>query len=429
MNRAGHRAAHGREQVARTLPGQRRRHGHSQDEVVAEVSSRAADGAYVARLHRKGSGLRGRYGNAAGDSAEPVIVASARVQRRSFPTAAPATPTSSRDSFYAQGTAHPSDDERVPVGLPSSQAVIGTAQAMAAPSAATATVPRTPQPQVIAGFGGEVAVASPTGPGRPGGTRRRNHPVPASALPENMPPPTLEDRAAITEAAVRPNVLPAVYDRNGHLMMPAALKGSREVLVHQNLMANSDGLERIQDDGELDRLRAEHQLVSFPVSDSLRLNEDLPYNRRYARPWTVLFAQDIARDFYARFHQPLQVNSAVRTVAYQLRLQRVNGNAAAADGDAASPHLTGQAIDLGKRGMSVAELAWMRQYLVPLMQGGKIDVEEEFQQACFHISVYRRYGAGRRPVREMAQVGVSGPQNPAPVPAAEPAGAQAGPDQ
>jgi hypothetical protein len=78
-------------------------------------------------------------------------------------------------------------------------------------------------------------------------------------------------------------------------------------------------------------------------------------------------------------------------VAYQLRLQRSNGNAAAVEGEAASPHLTGQAIDFGKRGMSEAELAWMRAMLLPLMSSGKIDVEEEFQQACFHISVYRSY--------------------------------------
>jgi hypothetical protein len=33
----------------------------------------------------------------------------------------------------------------------------------------------------------------------------------------------------------------------------------------------------------------------------------------------------------------------------------------------------------------------MRGYLLPLEQQGKIDVEEEFQQACFHMSVYTRY--------------------------------------
>jgi hypothetical protein len=45
------------------------------------------------------------------------------------------------------------------------------------------------------------------------------------------------------------------------------------------------------------------------------------------------------------------------------------------------------------------------------MQGGKLDVEEEFQQACFHISVYRTYlpslpATRRRPVgrSEVAQL-------------------------
>ena len=45
----------------------------------------------------------------------------------------------------------------------------------------------------------------------------------------------------------------------------------------------------------------------------------------------------------------------------------------------------------------------MRDYLLPLMRAGKIDVEEEFQQSCFHISVYRSYAAGRRVVHEVAQ--------------------------
>ena len=111
--------------------------------------------------------------------------------------------------------------------------------------------------------------------------------------------------------------------------------------------------------------------------------------------------------YYVRFHQPLQVNSAVRTVAYQLRLRRVNGNAAGIGGEMASPHLTGEAIDFGKHDMSTEEIAWMRTYLRPLMQVGKVDVEEEFQQACFHISVYRSYAPGipssRREYAALAQ--------------------------
>ncbi len=336
------------------------------------------------------------------------MVVSSGTETARASAAAHGSSLSTNDFLQAAGEANTQGTSRP------NEAIIGTAQAIAAPPA---PANRTPQPQVVTGFGGEVAVTVPHAADRPGGTHRRNHPVPASALPEEAAAPvSLADREAVTDAAVHPTVLPEIYDHSGHLIIPAPLKGSHDVLVHQNTMAMSDGLERIQDDRELDRLRADHELVSFPVSDSLRLNEDLPGNRRYARPWTVLFAQDISRDFFARFRQPLQVNSAVRTVGYQLRLQRVNGNAAAIDGDGASPHLTGQAIDLGKRGMSSAEIAWMRAYLLPLMQAGKIDVEEEFQQACFHISVYRHYAAGRGPVHQVAQLSTA-PTHTAPAPA------------
>jgi hypothetical protein len=143
-------------------------------------------------------------------------------------------------------------------------------------------------------------------------------------------------------------------------------------------------------------------LIEVAGTSALHVNPELPENRRFARPWTAKFASDIARAYYARFGRPLELNSAVRTISYQLRLQRVNGNAADIAGETASPHLTGQAIDLGKKGMTMAEIAWMRMYLTPLMQAGMIDVEEEFQQACFHISVYHSY-VGTRPA-DLAQV-------------------------
>jgi len=184
---------------------------------------------------------------------------------------------------------------------------------------------------------------------------------------------------------------PELTYRNGRVVVPAPLKGSHEVLVHQNFMADGEHLDRIQDDEELEQLIARHQLVNFPEAAGVRLNPELPGERRVARVWTVRFVEDMAHNFYERFHQPLYVSSAVRTVAYQLRLERVNGNAAGIDGESASPHLTGQAIDIAKRGMTMVQLAWMREYLMPLMQAGTIDVEEEFKQSCFHISVYKSY--------------------------------------
>lgn len=217
-----------------------------------------------------------------------------------------------------------------------------------------------------------------------------------------------EDTGSLDDAEVRsrlreldtapaiPSLLPpprtlALYDARGHLIVPAPLRGSREVLLHQNEMADRDGLARVQDDEDLDRLRSAHLLVPLPVDDTLRVDERLPEDRRYSRPWTAAFLAEMAHDFYATFHAPLQVDSAVRTVAVQKHLERTNGNAAPAEGDTASPHLTGQAVDVAKGGLTRAEIAWMRLYLEPLIDAGKIDVEEEFRQACFHISVYKSY--------------------------------------
>ena len=195
----------------------------------------------------------------------------------------------------------------------------------------------------------------------------------------------------VDEVAAEPVILPTLYNKRGRLIVPPALKGSHEILVHQNLMADSDGLERVRDDEDLERMRRAGMLVAIPASATLRVDERLPVNRRYCRPWTALFLDTLARQHYAHFQSALQVNSAVRTVEFQQRLIHTNGNAAPAEGDTASPHLTGQAIDIGKRGLSMAEIAWLRGYLLPLVQQGKVDVEEEFQQSCFHISVYKKY--------------------------------------
>ena len=198
-----------------------------------------------------------------------------------------------------------------------------------------------------------------------------------------------------------PKTMPALLRRNGRLIVPAPMKGSHEILVHQNMMATQDGLERIEDDNQLNSMRRAKLLVALPVGSGVQVDERLPANRRYARPWTVRFLSDMGHAHFARFHASIQINSAVRTVDFQRQLMRVNGNAAPPTGDTASPHLTGQAIDLAKHGMSMTEIAWMRGYLLPLVQQGKIDVEEEFQQACFHISVYRRYVPSAAPRREI----------------------------
>ena len=208
---------------------------------------------------------------------------------------------------------------------------------------------------------------------------------------------------SIEEAAATPVILPTLYNKRGRLILPPPLKGSHEILIRQNEVADHDGLQRIQNDDDLEGMRGHGLLVALPLNGGMEVDERLPVNRRFCRPWTARFLANLSRAHYAQFHTPLQVNSAVRTVEFQQHLMHINGNAAPAEGDTASPHLTGQAVDLAKHGLSLSEIAWMRGYLLPLVQEGKIDVEEEFKQSCFHISVYKRYvPSANMPERDLA---------------------------
>jgi hypothetical protein len=180
------------------------------------------------------------------------------------------------------------------------------------------------------------------------------------------------------------------------------LVGSHESLTRQNDKTENDNLERIEDEDDLADRIARKVLVPVPASASLTVNGELPENHRYCRPWTAVFLTELAKVHAAMFHKPLEVSSAVRTVAYQKQLMETNGNAAAAEGDVVSPHVTGATVDIAKQGLSSREMTWMRSWLLPLQKAGLIDVEEEFKQACFHITVYKAY-APEKPEGEAGQ--------------------------
>ena len=228
------------------------------------------------------------------------------------------------------------------------------------------------------------------------------------------PSPTAE--RTIAPVSIAPSPIP--LQKTTRIVAVAPLRGSLESLERQNEKTVADGLERILDDNDLNDRIARGMLVPVPVSAGLIVNPELPSNRRYFRPWTAAFLTDLARAHEARFHTLLDVSSAVRTVEYQKRLMEINGNAAQAEGDVASPHLTGATIDIAKQGLGRQEIYWMRDRLNSLQAAGKIDVEEEFHQSCFHITVYKSYiGAGplhkpRQRVAAPASPGSSEPPTP-----------------
>ena len=171
---------------------------------------------------------------------------------------------------------------------------------------------------------------------------------------------------------------------------------SHESLLRQNEEIDRLALPRIVDDEQLEQLKASHALVPIEESETLRIQPSLDPARRYCRPWTRDFVQDLSEIYYARFHEQIQVNSAVRTVKVQKKLRRHNRNAAPAEGEAASSHLAGITVDLQRRGMTKDEIRFVEYYLFYLRALGLVEPIEERRHWCFHVMVSDRYNDWRQ---------------------------------
>ena len=176
-----------------------------------------------------------------------------------------------------------------------------------------------------------------------------------------------------------------------HVHWNPVFRPSHDSLLKQNAEIDRLELPRIQDDSELEQLKVDGKLVPIVAGTTIRFDPRLNPDRRYCRPWTRQFVEDLADAFYDEFHGQIQVNSAVRTVLVQKKLRRHNRNAAPAEGEIASSHLAGVTVDLQRRGMSKAQIKWVENYLVPMKAAGLVEPEEERRQWVFHIMVSDRY--------------------------------------
>ena len=170
---------------------------------------------------------------------------------------------------------------------------------------------------------------------------------------------------------------------------------THDSLLRQNDEIDRLDLPRIQDDDELEALKASRELVPIETSETLRIDPRLDPSRRYCRPWTRDFVADLAAVYYSQFHDQIQLNSAVRTVKVQKKLRRHNRNAAPVDGDTASSHLAGITVDIQRRGMTKDEIRFVEHRLFYLNALGLVEPEEERHQWVFHIMVSSRYADWR----------------------------------
>ena len=171
---------------------------------------------------------------------------------------------------------------------------------------------------------------------------------------------------------------------------------THDSLVRQNEEIDRLNLPRIQDDTQLEALKASGELVPIEESDTLKIERALDPSRRSCRPWTRDFVADLSEVYYRQFHEQIQVNSAVRTVKVQKKLRRHNRNAAPAEGDLASSHLAGITVDLQRRGMTTVQIRFVEHYLFYLNALGLVEPEEERRHWCFHVMVSDHYSDWRQ---------------------------------
>src|SRR5215470_9718647 len=162
-----------------------------------------------------------------------------------------------------------------------------------------------------------------------------------------------------------------------HVKWNPVLKGSYDSMTRQNEEIDRLQLPRIADQQQLAELERTGELVPIEETSSLRWSSSIQADKRFARPWTNQFMQDMSEAYYKQFRTPLQINSAVRTMEQQQKLRRHNRNAAPEIGELASSHLAGTTVDLARRGLTKPQHAWIEEYLKNLRDQGLVVAAEE----------------------------------------------------
>jgi hypothetical protein len=146
-------------------------------------------------------------------------------------------------------------------------------------------------------------------------------------------------------------------------------------------------LQRFQNEQEVKVAVQDGVLLALPIDDAVKIAPSLPSNRRYVLPMVNSFLVKLASEYYAEFHQPLVVDSAVRPVTVQKWLRRHNASAAPIHGETASSHMAGCTIDLSRK-MTKRQTQWLEMRLAYYMLARQAVLVEE-ESKCFHIMVTR----------------------------------------
>ncbi len=221
-----------------------------------------------------------------------------------------------------------------------------------------------------------------------------------------------------------------IFTLGGH---PVELRGGNaEQRVRQNKKANELGIIMILNTVELATMVEKNLLVELTNTDyydidrGARPAKESPKspsakrvkkknatviecppkeNRVFVRPWVETYVDQLAKDYFVKFHKKLKITSGTRTMDEQT-LMRTKGScyytpyaATASSLLEESLHLRGNTIDISRAGMTSKEVKWMRAHLISDKKNGvEVEVEDEDnieleadpieERICYHIVVF-----------------------------------------
>jgi hypothetical protein len=176
-------------------------------------------------------------------------------------------------------------------------------------------------------------------------------------------------------------------------------------LARENAVTKRERLSQIRSREMLRRFVRAGHLVRVPADARTFWIDGVGRDFQVARPWTRRFIVQLAAGYHARFGARIKITGLTRTADFQRRLRLTNGNAAPPAGAAASSHLTGAAVDIGTRDVSVAGRAWLRHVLRQLAGRKLLLAIEELRYPHFHVVVRRAYLEYARTLRAPSRIG------------------------
>lgn len=209
--------------------------------------------------------------------------------------------------------------------------------------------------------------------------------------------------AALMSAAISPLAQAVDFDTR-----PPEFVGGKEKQSYQNELAFALGATILGYDKDIEKEIQAGYMVRLYDSACHYNDKDLGsgYHDRelmyYIRPQVVEWLNNISCRYRDKFGKRIKVTSLVRTHGRHAQIQGWNPNAAQ---EIPTAHLTGYSLDVSKKGMSSAELAWMRQALAEMVRRREIVVIEEMYILNFHIFVVpdpQKQISEQRPVFAMA---------------------------